>query len=119
MSWKGDCHEGVRDFMLRWLKSQLEKMMAEHMDLQDVYFDCVSFGCYSSVQTFALCTSVLDILPTHSHHLPNSTTTDENTILKCRPSTHQHHTSLSPHPPSPQHTSPHHAETPNPPSETV
>lgn len=66
MSWKGDCHEGVRDVMLRWLKPQLEKMIAEHMDLQDVYFDCVSFECYSSVQTFALCTGVLDILPTHT-----------------------------------------------------
>ena len=62
MSWKGDCHEGVRDLMLRWLKSQLGEMIAEHMDLQDVYLDCVSFECYSSVQTFALCTGILDIL---------------------------------------------------------
>ena len=49
--------------MLQWLKTQLEEMIAEHMGLQDVYFDCVSFGCYSSVQTFALCTGVLDTLP--------------------------------------------------------
>jgi hypothetical protein len=66
MSWKGDCHEGVRDLMLRWLKTQLEELMAEHMDLQDVYFDCVSFECYSSVQTFALCTDVLNMLPAHT-----------------------------------------------------